>query len=115
MRPEEPLTAAQAERLAATSEPWLSCDDCFDRIDSYVDALIRDGSGLDEPLRVHLARCPACFEEAQSLISLAASDQGLSPERMLHAFGADLDLTVGARAEQRGIIARLFRRDRDDS
>jgi anti-sigma factor RsiW len=113
--PYEPLTAAQAESLVATSEPWLSCDECFDQIDTYVDALIRDGRRLDEPLRVHLARCPACLEEGESLISLAAAEHGISPEQMLDAFRTDLGLPSDTRAEpeRKSTIARLVPRYRD--
>ncbi|MFJ2030527.1 hypothetical protein [Streptosporangium sp. NPDC087985] len=99
--PDKPLTAAQAESLTATSEPWLSCDDCFDHIDSCVDALIHDGRGLDEPMRVHLARCPACYEEAETLISLAAAGQGMSSGQGLNAFRIGLGLPVRAQTERR--------------
>lgn len=80
------LTAAQAASLTATSEPWLSCDDCFEAIDGYVDALLDSGPPDDEPLRVHLARCPACFDEAESLISLVAADDGLDPAGAIRSF-----------------------------
>lgn len=110
--PDKPLTGAQADSLAAPSEPWFSCEDCFDHIDGYVDALIGGGRGIDEPLRVHLARCPACYEEAESLISLAAGDQGARPERVVAAFRADLGRPVDARVERKGAIVRLFRRNR---
>lgn len=111
--PDQPLTPAQAESLTANSEPWLSCDDCFDRIDGYVDALIRDGGVLDEPLRVHLARCPACHEEAGSLISLTADDRGVSADKLLAAFHHDLGLPVVVSEKSPGFVARLLRRNRD--
>lgn len=112
--PDRPLSAAQAESLVAASEPWMSCDDCFDHIDGYVEALLRDGRGPDEPLRVHLARCPACHEEAESLISLVAADRGVSSERALGTFRSAI--SAGARdgrATPRTAVARLLRRHRD--
>ncbi|MGQ0625861.1 MAG: hypothetical protein ACT4PP_14580 [Sporichthyaceae bacterium] len=72
--PPRPLTAVQAELLTTLSEPWLSCDDCFEQMDGCVDALIHHGRLPEEPMRVHLACCPACQEEAQSLISLVATE-----------------------------------------
>lgn len=86
-----PLTPAQVERLTADPEPWLSCDDCFDQIDGYVDNLIGGVPGLDEPLRVHLLNCPACREEAESLISVIAESDDISADTPLRAFRAELD------------------------
>lgn len=90
----QPLTAEQAESLTAVSEPWLSCDDCFEQIDVYVDGLLADHRTLDEPLRVHLARCPACREEAESLIALAAEDDRVDTEELLVEFHSDLTRTT---------------------
>ncbi|MEZ5321152.1 MAG: hypothetical protein R2698_03540 [Microthrixaceae bacterium] len=85
-----PLTAEQAASLTAVTEPWLSCDDCFEQIDSFVDALVTRRARLDEPLRVHLARCPACLEEAESLISLVAEAESADVESLLASFDADV-------------------------
>lgn len=84
------LTEQQAASLVAVTEPWLSCDDCFERVDAYVDALLGSGARLDQPLRVHLARCPACFEEAESLIGLVAESDGVSPAEAIAAFHDDV-------------------------
>jgi hypothetical protein len=84
--PNEPLTHAEAEALTADTRPWLSCDDCFDRVQTCVEALLRAGRGLDEPMRVHLLRCPACCEEAESLVTLLALEDGTDPEGALRAF-----------------------------
>lgn len=84
--PNFPLTRAEAEALTADTRPWLSCDDCFDRMEVCVEALLRDGRRLDEPMRVHLVRCPACCEEAESLVALLALDDGEDPEGALRTF-----------------------------
>lgn len=114
--PRKPLTAAQAERLTANTQPWLSCDSCFDQIDGYVDALVRGGRGLDEPLRVHLTGCPVCYGEAETLVSLAAQDQGVSQELVLEALRGDVrspvDSSADAPPESRSMMTRLFRRRR---
>lgn len=84
------ISTAQAESLTARSDPWLSCDDCFEQIDSYVEGLTLGDARLDEPLRVHMARCPACFEEAESLITLVAADDELDADDLIRSFRADV-------------------------
>lgn len=69
------------ERLLTNSDPWLSCDDCFDETDAAVEALLATATPLDEPFRVHLGACPACHDEAQSLAALIAPDFALTPEQ----------------------------------
>lgn len=76
--PIERLTPEVIDRLTALSDPWLSCDDCFDQIDGAIDAVLGDGTPLDEPLRVHLLSCGVCHEEALSLAELVASDHDLA-------------------------------------
>lgn len=104
------LTPTQAERLTAPTEPWLSCDDCFDRIDTYIDRVAHDSHGLDEPLRVHLTNCPACHEEAESLITLTAEDDGADAETLLAAFHADLQPHDQLTPQRRKWTSRLRRR-----
>lgn len=78
MKPDlEELTPEVIDRLTALSDPWLSCDDCFEQIDTAIDAVLGGESPLDEPLRVHLLSCGVCHEEAKSLAELVASDHGL--------------------------------------
>lgn len=84
-------TAAQIAALTAAGEPWLSCDGCFDELDGAVDALAGGARLLDEPLRVHLARCPACLEEAETLLVLAAQDRGADEERLLERLRSLVD------------------------
>ena len=69
------LTAAQAHSLTLDTEPYLSCDECFDLVDRHVEALRRDPHAPPVPgMAVHLAGCPACAEEADSLLELLAAD-----------------------------------------
>lgn len=79
--PRKSLTSAQARRLTAPSEPWMSCDDCFEVMDRQVDVML-DAFGVDPPMpeafRRHLANCPACYAEVEGLLCMAAGDQGLS-------------------------------------
>ena len=65
------LTDEQARRLVLDTEPWLSCEDCFRLMDRYVELLVADpGSSAMPEMRVHLEGCPACAEEAESLLEL---------------------------------------------
>ena len=65
------LTSEQAHRLTLDTEPYLSCDECFDLMDRHVEALRRDPDAQPAPgMGVHLAGCPACAEEADSLLEL---------------------------------------------
>jgi hypothetical protein len=77
------LTPAVLERLVVPTEPWLSCEDCFEAMDGYVDTLLADASTAAPAMDVHLAACPACAEEAVSLIILVAHDDNTDPEPAL--------------------------------
>jgi hypothetical protein len=64
------------QRLVGPRGPELSCDDCFDQLDRYVE-LDRIGAGADDAIpgmRAHLDGCPACDEDHKSLLALLASD-----------------------------------------
>jgi hypothetical protein len=62
-----------AQLLEETS-PYLSCDDCFTRLDSYVEQLLRDPRQDDPAMAAHLRGCPACADEAASLQALLGTD-----------------------------------------
>jgi anti-sigma factor RsiW len=60
------------ERLLGPAEPELLCDECFARLDEYVDLEVQ-GAPADERIpgmRAHLEGCPACSEEHESLRAL---------------------------------------------
>ena len=59
-------------RLLGSAEPELLCEECFERIDQYVELELR-GEPADERIpgmRPHLEGCPACHEEYDSLRAL---------------------------------------------
>jgi hypothetical protein len=56
--------------LLADTDPYLSCDECFDRLDQYVEQLVRDPGYQDRAMRAHLLACAACADEADSLLEL---------------------------------------------
>lgn len=84
MTPQDPLTPQAITRLLADSEPWLSCDDCFDQLDTAVEVVLEATQPLPVELRVHLSACTVCHEEAQSLATLVGSDRGIAAEEALH-------------------------------
>jgi hypothetical protein len=60
-----PLVAA----LLGPAGPEIGCDECFERLDGYVELETAGAdAGASTPgMRAHLAGCPACHEEHQSL------------------------------------------------
>ena len=83
------LSDQQARRLTLDTEPYLSCDDCFDLVDGYVEALLSD-TELDLPaMRTHLTGCAACAEEARSLVVFVAAQDGRDPAPALRRLEGD--------------------------
>jgi anti-sigma factor RsiW len=59
-------------RLVGSAAPELFCDECFEKLDEYVELELR-GAPADERIpgmRPHLDGCPACREEHASLREL---------------------------------------------
>ena len=63
-------------RLLGPGEPEVTCEVCFDQLDAYVDAEVlgRDADVLVPGMRAHLAGCPACSDEHQSLRALVSDE-----------------------------------------
>jgi hypothetical protein len=68
------------DRMLGPAEPEIGCDECFERLDVYVDVELRgaDADAAVPGLRPHLDGCPACREEYESLRALVGgtSDNG---------------------------------------
>lgn len=62
-----PLTIAN---LLVDTEPYLSCDDCFERLDQYVERRVADLHHDDVRMTTHLAGCGVCADEADALEAL---------------------------------------------
>ena len=60
-------------------EPWLSCDGCFDRSDIVLEDLLDRDIPLPVEFRAHLAGCPACRDEIETLAEMGAIDRGIDP------------------------------------
>ena len=66
-------------RLLGPIGPELTCEQCFDELDRYVELELA-GADADRAvpgLRAHLDGCPACREEHESLRALLAGEPGL--------------------------------------
>jgi hypothetical protein len=68
------LTDVAIAGLLVDTEPYLSCDDCFERIDEYVERRLAAPSHVDPRMETHLAGCGACAEEARALEELLRQD-----------------------------------------
>jgi anti-sigma factor RsiW len=63
-------------RLLGPAGPELTCDECFEHLDRYVDLELAgvDAEARIPGMRAHLEGCSACHEEHQSLRALLSSD-----------------------------------------
>jgi hypothetical protein len=64
-------------RVLGPAEPEVGCDVCFAELDRYVDLLVAgaDADAAIPGLRAHLAGCPACREEYESLYALVTGER----------------------------------------
>jgi predicted anti-sigma-YlaC factor YlaD len=60
------------KRLLGPAEPELLCDECFERLDEYVELELQGAEADDRipGMRAHLEGCPACREDYDSLAEL---------------------------------------------
>jgi len=68
-------------RLVGPDGPELTCDECFDQLDRYVELGLAKAHPDEQipGMRAHLDGCPACNEDHESLRAyVAGRDQ---PER----------------------------------
>jgi hypothetical protein len=58
-------------RLLGPGRPELTCDECFEHLDRYVEAEVagRDPDAAVPRLHAHLDGCPACREDYDSLLA----------------------------------------------
>jgi hypothetical protein len=65
------------KRLLGTDDPELLCDECFAKLDEYVDLQLA-GEEADNQIpgmRAHLEGCPACDEDYDSLRELVQASE----------------------------------------
>ena len=73
MSPRDPERRLIA-RLLGPAEAEVSCEECFELLDRYVDLECAgaDAAGRLPGMRAHLQGCPACREDHESLRALVA-------------------------------------------
>jgi hypothetical protein len=86
--------AALLAALLGPRGPELTCEECFEHLDGYVDVQLAGGDADADAafpgMRAHLQGCPACREDRDSLAALALdNDRGsvataLDPSRRDH-------------------------------
>lgn len=65
-------------RLLGPADPEISCEDCFENLDRYVELELagRDAEAAVPGMQAHLEGCPACHEDRESLAALLRSESG---------------------------------------
>jgi hypothetical protein len=63
-------------RLLGPDGPEVDCDECFDQLDTFVEAELAgaDAAASHPGMAAHLEGCPACREDYESLKDLIASE-----------------------------------------
>ena len=74
--PFPPLNLPAIDALLLDTTPYLSCDGCFEQMDSYVEARVHDPAHDDPAMETHLRGCRACTEEADGLVHLLVGHDG---------------------------------------
>lgn len=72
---DEHMSHDTLKRLLGPAGPELLCDECFEKLDEYVELELQ-GAKPDEQIpgmRAHLEGCPACHEDYDSLRELVQS------------------------------------------
>lgn len=59
--------------LLGPTGPEVTCDECFERLDEYVEGRHVPG------MAAHLEGCPACREDYESLLALVRGEDGGAP------------------------------------
>jgi hypothetical protein len=72
-REHQPIPRRAVEALLLDTTPFLSCEECFERLDTHVEALLA-GSSTDPAMERHLTGCAACADEAAALQQLVEED-----------------------------------------
>jgi anti-sigma factor RsiW len=64
------------ERLLGPTGYQVTCDECFDLLDQYVDLEVagEDANARIPGMAAHLEGCPACHEEHESLRALVSAE-----------------------------------------
>lgn len=64
-------------RLVGPAGPELTCEQCFDELDRYVELELAGGPADERipGMRAHLEGCPACAEDHESLLAFVGEER----------------------------------------
>jgi hypothetical protein len=70
-------------RLLGPAEPEILCEECFERLDAYVQTELghADADAAVPGMRAHLQGCPACWDDYESLRAMVRQDDGPAQQR----------------------------------
>jgi anti-sigma factor RsiW len=73
-RPTEAEHDLLLARLVGPAGPELTCEQCFDQLDRYVELELAEAKADQQipGMRAHLEGCPACDEDHESLLAFVA-------------------------------------------
>jgi anti-sigma factor RsiW len=73
-RPTEAEHHRLLARLVGPAGPELTCEQCFDQLDRYVELELAEAQADQQipGMRAHLEGCPACDEDHESLLAFVA-------------------------------------------
>ena len=65
------------ERLLGPSAPQVSCEECFEQLDTFVELELAgaDAEAAVPGMSAHLQGCPACAEDHESLLAFVRSNE----------------------------------------
>lgn len=74
----EPKGTGMLARVLGPVGPEVTCEECFELLDQYVDLVIADADADAQlpGMRAHLEGCPACHEDYASLRDFVAGTPG---------------------------------------
>ena len=79
MTAEEHLDPQRLARVLGPAGPELTCDECFEQLDRYVEVELVSGQAHADRevpwLAAHLQGCPACREDHDSLLAYLQDPQ----------------------------------------
>lgn len=69
--------------LVGPAGPEVTCEECFERLDRYVEVEVSggDADAAVPGMHAHLEGCPACAEDHDSLRALVGSEHARPPGR----------------------------------
>lgn len=74
VNPSPQLSDAQAREFVVDARPWMSCEECFDHLDEYVELSPTAEFEWLPAMKAHIAGCQVCREEVESLLLLLADE-----------------------------------------